>query len=32
MEVTGEQVMFAWTVPNRPSAVRVARMPLNRIR
>ena len=28
MAVTGSNVMFAWTVPGRPSTVRVARAPL----
>ena len=28
MAVTGSSVMFAWTVPGRPSSVRVARAPL----
>ncbi|MEQ1691755.1 MAG: sialidase family protein [Gemmatimonas sp.] len=28
MALTGSHVMFAWTVPGRPSAVRVARAPL----
>jgi hypothetical protein len=28
MAVTGSNVMFAWTVPGRPSSVRVARAPL----
>jgi hypothetical protein len=32
MAVVGEHVMFAWTAPGRPSAVRVARLPLAGIR
>ena len=28
MAVTGSNVMFAWTVPGRPSSIRVARAPL----
>ena len=28
MAVTGANVLFAWTVPGRPSMVRVARAPL----
>jgi hypothetical protein len=28
MAITGNDVMFAWTVPGRPSSVRVARMPI----
>lgn len=32
MAITGRDVMFAWTVPGRPSTVRVARMPVASIR
>lgn len=32
MAVTGRNVMFAWTVPGRPSAIRVARIPVEGIR
>jgi hypothetical protein len=32
MAIAGDYVMFAWTVPGRPSSVRVARMPIARIR
>ena len=32
MALTGNDVVFAWTVPGRPSAIRVARMPLADLR
>lgn len=32
MAVSGEHVMFAWTVPGRPSAIRLARRPLSDFR
>jgi hypothetical protein len=32
MALTGNDVVFAWTVPGRPSAIRVARMPLAELR
>lgn len=32
MAVSGEHVLFAWTVPGRPSAIRVARRPLSDFR
>jgi len=32
MAVTGEHVVFAWTMPGKPSAVRVARAPLDKLR
>lgn len=31
MVIAGPYVVFAWTAPGRPSAVRVSRLPLNRI-
>lgn len=32
MAVTGSNVIFAWTVPGRPSAIRVASLPVGEIR
>lgn len=32
MAVTGGQAMFAYTIPGRPSSIRVSRIPLSRIR
>jgi len=32
MVIAGEHLMIAWTAPGRPSAVRVARLPLASIR
>ena len=32
MAITGSDVVFAWTVPGRPSAIRVARAPVSAIR
>jgi len=32
MAITGTNVVFAWTVPGRPSAIRVARAPVSDIR
>ena len=32
MAITGQDVVFAWTVPGRPSAIRVARAPVSEIR
>lgn len=32
MALTGNDVVFAWTVPGRPSAIRVSRMPLAELR
>ena len=32
MAITGNNALFAWTVPGRPSAIRVARVPVSDIR
>lgn len=32
MAVTGSDAVFAWTVPGRPSAIRVARLPISGLR
>ena len=32
MAVTGDQAMFAWTVPGRPSSIKVARIPVSDFR